>query len=303
MVRLSSAKIPGFRMVCAVLLVATAAWMIPVRALAQPDFEMLDGNSLVHATLIAEQDAVRAGSTVDVGILLDIEPGWHTYWNGKNDTGFPVSVSFELPNGVRADALQWPVPKRHLQPGDILDFVYEDKVLLISTIHVPEGIGEVANLYVKANVEWLVCKEACLPGSAELETYIPITRGETEPPRSKHASLFAQMRETLPRKLPKPGTERALEMELRWNDSSFLAVVPNAKIVRFFPGNKCANLVSPIQDTERRGEDLEVRLETDQLKSDFRLQGVLSWEYPDGTKRMYMVDFPWGDTKGYAHPE
>lgn len=284
------------------VLVVVASIVTASAARGQPGMDMLDGNSLVKASLITEQTAVRAGSTIDVGILLEIEHGWHTYWNGKNDTGFPVAVMFELPNGVRAGAVQWPVPKRHLLPGNILDFVYEDSVLLISTIEVPEDIGEVANLYVKASVEWLVCNEACLPGSSELESFIPITRNAYDPPMSGQAPLFAKTREQLPVRLPKPGTERALEMSLSWNGPSFIAIVPDAKLVRFFPGRQCADLVEPIRETEKRGEELTIHLDEEQLKSDYTLQGILYWEYHDGQKRRYIVDIPWGDTKGLDQP-
>ena len=90
-------------MVSLFLLTAVVAW-----ARVDPP----DGNSLIHATLLADTTAVEPGKPFRVGVLLKIEPGWHTYWRDTGDSGLPTEVKWDLPEGFVAADLQWPVHKK-----------------------------------------------------------------------------------------------------------------------------------------------------------------------------------------------
>ena len=70
-----------------------------------------------------------------MGLLFDLEPGWHVYWTNAGDSGEPPAVKWTLPAGVTVGPLQFPAPKR-LPLGPLMDFGYETQVLFPAELHV-----------------------------------------------------------------------------------------------------------------------------------------------------------------------
>ena len=66
----------------------------------------------VSVSLVSEYEALVAGRTQTVAVRLHPDDGWHTYWRNPGDTGLPTRVDWQLPDGVTAGAIQWPVPER-----------------------------------------------------------------------------------------------------------------------------------------------------------------------------------------------
>ena len=44
-----------------------------------------------------------------VGVLLEVEPGWHVYWMNPGDSGAPTTVSLTLPPGFTAGPVRFPL--------------------------------------------------------------------------------------------------------------------------------------------------------------------------------------------------
>ena len=42
--------------------------------------QVFEGKTLVKASLLADTTAIVPGKPFEVGVLLEMEPGWHTYW-------------------------------------------------------------------------------------------------------------------------------------------------------------------------------------------------------------------------------
>src|SRR5262245_15955955 len=84
------------------------------------------GDGHAKVSLVSEKRTVTRGSNFLLAVRFDLEPGWHIYWKGQNDTGYPPSVTLDLPEGFRTGEILWPVPKRLVSPGNILDHVYND---------------------------------------------------------------------------------------------------------------------------------------------------------------------------------
>ena len=83
----------------------------------------------VEAELVAEASALVRGADNNLALRLVPEAGWHVYWRNPGDSGIPTSLSWTLPAGVTADALQWPYPHRETL-GDIVNYGYAEAVLL-----------------------------------------------------------------------------------------------------------------------------------------------------------------------------
>jgi thiol:disulfide interchange protein DsbD len=155
------------------------------------------GKELVHATLLADTSAIVPGKPFTAGVLLRVAPGWHTYWKYSGDAGLPTEIKWNLPPGWKVGEIQWPIPLKTNDPGDIQTYGYQDELLLMQEITPPSKI-DISPVKLSAQVDWLVCERICIPGNAKLELELP-TSTTAEP---KNSELFARYRRLVPQKFP-----------------------------------------------------------------------------------------------------
>ena len=153
-----------------------------------------------HATLelISEWTSVVPGRSHAVAVRVELEEGWHTYWENPGETGLPAEISWELPPGVEAGAIQWPAPQ-WIEYFDMVSHGYEGEVLLLVDLEVDDSIALGQSVDLAATVDFLVCKEICIPGTARVELTLPVDR-ERQPSGWKGA--FEATRDQLPQSLP-----------------------------------------------------------------------------------------------------
>ena len=162
------------------------------------------GKQLVRPELLADTDAVVPGKPFTVGLLLRMAPGWHTYWKFSGDAGLPTELKWKLPPGWKIGDIQWPIPLKTIDPGDIETYGYENEVLLMQEITPPSKLDDSpAKLSTEAN--WLVCEKICVPGSATLQLDLPVASTS----QAANADVFARYRRLLPQNLPKPDVAHA----------------------------------------------------------------------------------------------
>lgn len=152
----------------------------------------------VEAELVSERTALVPGAATTVALRLKMAEGWHTYWQNPGDSGLPTTLTWTLPPGMSAGAIQWPAPHA-LPAGPLVNFGYEGEVLLLTDVQVPAGarIGE--PLTLKAKAEWLVCRETCIPEEADLELALPVS--DRADPYPQWGQAIAATRAALPRKV------------------------------------------------------------------------------------------------------
>src|SRR5438270_3977296 len=126
------------------------------------------GKELVHATLLADTSAVASGKPFIAGVLLRMAPGWHTYWKYSGDAGLPSEIKWSLPSGWKVGEIQWPLPLKTNDPGDIQTYGYQDEVMLIQEITPPDKIDN-SPVKLSAKADWLVCERICIPGGANVD--------------------------------------------------------------------------------------------------------------------------------------
>jgi thiol:disulfide interchange protein DsbD len=120
----------------------------------------------VTAELIPETTSVQPGQPFDVILHLHSDPDWHTYWINPGDAGLATSIAWTLPPGFTAGPIQWPTPEKHTMGPEII-YGYAGDVYLLTTITPPKS-DLPRHFDVKANAQWLVCQEECIPGKADL---------------------------------------------------------------------------------------------------------------------------------------
>ena len=150
-------------------------------------------HTTVH--LVTQHDAVKPGSEVSVGIVMTMDPHWHTYWRFAGDSGLPVRVAWDLPQGVEAGDIQWPYP-HYVETFGLASFGYEGTVLLPVTLRVPpDFVGD--TLTLKATVDYLACEESCIPGKSTHTLTLPVS-ADAPKPVAEVADAFAQARSHQP---------------------------------------------------------------------------------------------------------
>jgi thiol:disulfide interchange protein DsbD len=174
-----------------VLLMGTACW--------GTDFAS-ERRAPVEPALLADTTAIVAGKPFTAALHLRLLPGWHTYWQNPGDSGLPVTLTWKLPPGWKAGALQWPLPHKFQEEGDMTTYGYENEVLLLVELTPPANLSPGETLTLEANAAWLACEKTCVPGNADLALTLPLST-QAEP---DHTALFAQFRSQLPQTGPVP---------------------------------------------------------------------------------------------------
>ena len=146
----------------------------------------------VHARMLSDHDKMAPGQTFRLGIHLEQDKEWHTYWKSPGVVGKPTVITWKLPEGVTATPYQYPAPAYFEQAG-LVSIGYEDEVLLFSEVTIPESMP-IGPTVFEADVQWLVCKESCIPGSAKLS--LPLVIAEAQ--KSSYTSLFDHYAQYLP---------------------------------------------------------------------------------------------------------
>jgi thiol:disulfide interchange protein DsbD len=122
--------------------------------------------------LILSASTARPGDTVLAGVDLKMEPDWHTYWKNPGAAGLATKIEWQLPPGVTAGEIQWPLPEK-LPPAEVTTYGYDDEVVLLVPLKLAPDLKP-GPLDLKAKVSWLECKEACIPGSGSVEATLNI---------------------------------------------------------------------------------------------------------------------------------
>lgn len=93
-------------------------------------------------------------------VTINHDKGWHTYWKNPGDAGIASSFKFYKGNSeLNLKSFEWPVPKLYVEAGDIQTIGYAGKQHFFFDAH--EG-------HIKAVINVLICKDICIPGSANL---------------------------------------------------------------------------------------------------------------------------------------
>ena len=156
----------------------------------------------LHLTveLLPLQASIQPGGESTVGLRFQLDRGWHVYWLNAGDSGEPPSIHWNLPAGISAGAIQFPAPRR-LPLGPLMDFGYENEVLFPIKLQAASTLKAGSTADLTARVDWLVCREVCIPGKANLALPLPVTAqaSTVDPVRQ---ALFDHFRSLLPQSLP-----------------------------------------------------------------------------------------------------
>jgi thiol:disulfide interchange protein DsbD len=214
------------------------------------------GRELVQATLVADVSAVVPGKKFTAGLLLHMVPNWHTYWKFPGDAGIPTEINWKLPEGWKVAEIQWPIPLKLNEPGDIQIYGYHDEVLLLQEMTPPASLNG-STVQLVAEASWLVCEKICIPGSANLKLELPVAAQNS----GANDEIFSRYRRRLPQSWPETNVARA-----KWqrNASELQLTVESAALANypatdFFPVPESSVVVGHPK-AERAGAKITFRI-------------------------------------------
>jgi thiol:disulfide interchange protein len=216
-----------------------------------------EGKQLVKAELLADTNAVVPGKPFAVGLLLRMVPGWHTYWKFPGDAGIPTELKWKLPPGWKVGEIQWPIPLKLREPGDIQIYGYHDEVLLMQQITPPASISD-STVTLAAEANWLVCEKICIPGNASVQVSLPVSA--TGAPAN--TELFERFRRLLPQEMP--GSETVNTNWRRAGTDLFFSVtgeiLAKYPVADFFPLPEGEVVVGHPKVESRNGTEVTFRI-------------------------------------------
>ena len=144
----------------------------------------------VTAELVSDASSLDTEMKIKLGVLFKLEPGWHIYWKNSGDSGLPTKVEFTLPEGFEARNLMWPLPSSYKRAGNVLDYGYENSVLLWADVKVPPEHNENSVIPVTVKTSWVSCEDVCIPGKSEIKAELNLN--------NKKNDLFKKWESLLP---------------------------------------------------------------------------------------------------------
>jgi len=250
----------------------------------------------VRARLISEVKSIQPGKPFCIAVWLKMDKHWHTYWKNPGDSGLPTKIEWNLPDGFVPGNIQWPYPKK-FKESDLVSFGFEGEVFLITRIEAPKTIKPGTNAKLSASVDWLVCKDSCLAGHADLMIKMPV-KDKNPKINRRWANHFKETR----KKLPKTSSE--WKMKASANENHILIHINQTselkgelRRVEFFPEQAGIINYSGSQNLTKSQDGCILEVQRSELltKLPERLKGVLlspqSWSN-SREERALRIDVP-----------
>ncbi len=215
-------------------------------------------NGHVAVELVPEVSSVAPGSRMTIALKVMMDADWHTYWKNPG-LGKETKIKWTLPEGVSADEIQWPTPHKYSTDG-LVNYGYSDEVWLLTDINVPKDFKG-NSVKLDAKVSWLMCKDSCIPGNADVSVNIPVAK--TTQVNDALVASFKKARAKFPNSnLP----WKAMAKESNDKKTIVMTLIPPAdfsgelKDVYFFSGQK--KIVDPdaTQELKKVGKQYQLIL-------------------------------------------
>jgi len=274
---------PRAARITAALLLSGLMVMLPAQATEPPiDASGFDGPGAsatvitdnVRARLLAERPVAAPGGAVELALVLDIRPHWHTYWRNPGDSGEPPRIHWQLPNGFTAGEIRWPLPEA-IPVGPLVNYGYSNRAVHLVRLQVPAQWPPDEPIAIAAEATWLMCEEECIPeqGRFELTLATPASPAEGLA-NAQTARLFEIARAALPQAGVVAATLKRAEAALTLRVPA--AVLPERIDAAYFFADAwgLVNHAAP-QSWSLQGDDLVLRLSPGEAAAAVPATGLL----------------------------
>lgn len=178
-----------------------------------------------RARLIAGgSPAGSAPGTIAVGVEIELEKDWKTYWRNPGSSGVPPNLSWTPSSNLATAETLYPAPERLADvDGDTIG--YKGTVILPVAVKAADPAKPVA---LVVEIEYGVCKEICIPVQSRLEL--------TVPPGAVGKPVAAQLARAFDRVPRSADARRPSDPALRQATARLVGDKPSIRLEAEFPG-------------------------------------------------------------------
>lgn len=252
--------------------------------------------------LLLGKASAKPGETVLAGLRLTMAPRWHTYWRYGGDVGFPTKIAWELPAGVTAGEIQWPVPGKYFA-NTLTSYEYAKEVVLLVPLKLAAS-APVGSHELTAKASWLECETggSCVPGKVTVKASLLIGT-ETKPTAS--APQFTGWQKLLPTQNQKLVASARWEAAASTNDTRPLLIEWSTTAPKpdFFPyGGEGFEIAGPTEVVSSAGGKVALRKLVKKTEGDWpkQLLGLLVETAEAGHSTGYEANLLLTDTPATA---
>src|ERR1700722_925757 len=154
-----------------ILLILLGLFLLPAQAWALAGEWPRD--DAVGVRLISGVEGVGQETKIPLGLEVQLEPGWHTYWRAPGMAGLPPQLDWQNSmtdsGNLQSAMLLYPAPHRYVDYG-LETIGYRDHVVfpIDAALRAP---GQPLALDVTVNL--LVCSAICVPKTFDLKLDVP----------------------------------------------------------------------------------------------------------------------------------
>ncbi len=174
-----------------------------------------DDEPQLHARLLVSS-APAGGAQRRLGVLLDLEPGWHVYWRNPGGTGIAPALGLTAA-GYEIGEIDWPAPQTFEEAdGLFTTWGYEGSVLLSAPITASGQAVAAGGLerIARARARVLICRSQCVP--AEFELTAPLD----SPLSARDQVVVDRLFEASLARVPVSAERIGLVAQARWTQGS-----------------------------------------------------------------------------------
>ena len=207
-------------------------------------------------SLIKDHSDFVPGTSINIGLKVSMDKGWHTYWRNPGDSGGPIVIDWDLPKGFSVSDIKWPLPEKIEYPP-LMTYGYEDFVIYPMVLSIP---ADYSDDYFEMNADILICADVCIPESGKISSNLLDIESD---------SLIYEWLESVPSKsLPITTSLNDNNLEIRFTFDKEI------KEIYFFPDENNSIDYSSKQNFYKKDDDyfLSIKLFNDEFQN---VSGVL----------------------------
>ena len=267
-VHVPSSKLNGMKHY---ILSAGMRWLIILIVMVSGTTEAI---KVGHTTInwITNQDMLKSGSPVKVGVQFNMDPNWHIYWKNPGESGLPPSFKW---NRTPDREYHWPAPKK-VTIGGVKNFVYYDELMAVfewSELNRPLAV----------TIDWLECETVCIPQTVSLNISWPISdASQLASDRIQEAILKGSLQEIMGHRI---STEKGDQLSFPIQSSSVQSVY-------FFPLSQDIFEYPDEYSIVTSNQNTLINLPFSEAESRSFTSGVLTVKNHDESIRSYRVSLP-----------
>lgn len=117
--------------------------------------------------------AGRHDGALLIGVQLDLDEGWKTYWRTPGDAGLPPEFDWSGSSNLKSARVLWPAPRRFKDAsGTYAGYAHG---VIFPVLLAPVAAGGPVDVVLK--LQYAICEAICVPAEAELRLEVSDAAG------------------------------------------------------------------------------------------------------------------------------